>query len=152
MRSIGAALKYSLRITAFAATGMFAFSTAGCALFGSKSPEQTMVSSKANTSGAGTVRAEIGPNGNTQLEVQVKHLSEPAKVAADASVYVVWIQPRNGQLQNVGAMRIDDELVASLETTTPHRAFTLIVTPEPSPRMAAPSHPAVFTAEVTSTN
>ena len=35
-----------------------------------------------------------------------------------------------------------------LDTTTPHRAFTVTVTPEPSARMAAPTHKAVFMSDV----
>lgn len=107
-----------------------------------------MRTSAENTSGEGTVQVTEGDNGNTQLEVRVKHLSSPSKVAADASVYVVWVQPRNGEIQNVGALRVDEDLVGILETTTPHRSFTVTITPEPSSRMAAPTHPAVFTSEV----
>lgn len=129
---------------ALASFGLLAFSLAGCAT----AQKQTMESSVANTSGEGTVEAKAGPNGNTQLEVQVKHLSDPARVASDASVYVVWIRPRNAEIQNVGALKLDADLVGKLNTSTPHRTFTLTVTPEPSARMAAPTHRAVFTAEV----
>jgi hypothetical protein len=107
-----------------------------------------MESSVANTSGQGTVEAKAGPNDNTEIEVQVKHLSDPARVASDATVYVVWIHPRNAEIQNVGALKVDADLVGKLNTSTPHRTFTLTVTPEPSPRMAAPTHRAVFTAEI----
>jgi hypothetical protein len=126
---------------------MLAFSQAGC----STAPKQTMQSSTENTSGEGTVQAKAGPNGNTEVEVRVKHLSPPSKVAADAIVYVVWIQPRNAEIQNVGALQVDADLVGKLNTTTPHRAFTLSVTPEPGARMAAPTHGAVFTTEVNRT-
>ncbi len=78
-------------------------------------------------------------------------MSSPSKVAADASVYVVWIQARNAEIQNVGALQVDEDLVGKLNTTTPYRAFTLTVTPEPSARMAAPTHDAVFTSEVSRT-
>jgi hypothetical protein len=48
----------------------------------------------------------------------------------------------------VGALKVDADLVGKLDTTTPHRTFTLTVTPEPSARMAAPTHAPVFTSEV----
>lgn len=127
--------------------GTLAFSQ-GCGLFGGSAPKQTMLTSAENTSGEGTVQAKAADNGNTALEVRVKHLSSPSKVADDASVYVVWIKPRNGELQNVGALEVDKDLVGKLDTTTPHRAFTVTVTPEPSARMAAPTHKPVFTSEV----
>jgi hypothetical protein len=132
-----------LALASLASLGLLAFSQPGCA-----TPKQSMESSVANTSGEGTVEAKAGPNDNTQIEVRVKHLSAPARVASDASVYVVWIQPRNAEIQNVGALQVDADLVGKLNTTTPHRTFTLTVTPEPSARMAAPTHGAVFTAEV----
>lgn len=132
---------------AVALLGTLGFSQ-GCGLFGGSAPKQTMLTSAENTSGEGTVQAKAADNGNTALEVRVKHLSSPSKVADDASVYVVWIKPRNGELQNVGALEVDKDLVGKLDTTTPHRAFTVTVTPEPSARMAAPTHKAVFTSEV----
>jgi hypothetical protein len=144
MRITRSRLDRPIRVMALASLGLLAFSQAGCA----SAPKQTMESSVANTSGEGTVEAKAGPNDNTQIEVRVKHLSPPARVASDASVYVVWIQPRNAEIQNVGALQVDVDLVGKLNTTTPHRTFTLTVTPEPSARMAAPTHGAVFTTEV----
>lgn len=121
---------------------------AGCGMFGGRSSEQPMTSSSPNQAGQGTVEATAGENGNTDLAVRVKHLAAPARLASDASVYVVWIKPRAAQIQNVGALEVDDDLVGALDTTTPHLAFTVTVTPEPSARMAAPTHSPVFTAEV----
>lgn len=147
MRSIRTINFPRIHLVAVALAGTLAFG-GGCGLFGSSAPKQTMLTSSENTSGQGTVQAKAGDNGNTALEVRVKHLAPPSKVADDASVYVVWIKPRNGALQNVGALEVDDDLVGKLDTTTPHRAFTVTVTPEPSARMAAPTHKAVFTSDV----
>lgn len=144
MRFIRSGFQRSIPVIALASVGMLAFGQAGCA----SAPKQAMESSVANTSGQGTVEAKAGPNDNTQIEVRVKHLSDPARVASDASVYVVWIQPRHAEIQNVGALKLDDDLVGRLNTTTPHRTFTLTVTPEPSARMAAPTHRPVFTSEI----
>lgn len=119
----------------------------GCGLFGGGSKE-VMRPAAGNIAGEGTVEAKDGDNGNTEIDVRVKHLAAPAKVAADASVYVVWIRPATGRIQNVGALEVDDELVGRLKTTTPHRAFKLTVTPEPSARMAEPTHEPVFTSDV----
>lgn len=130
-----------------AGLGILVLGNAGC-LFGSGTPKQTMNTSPENTSGQGTVQATLGDNGNTNVEIRVKHLSPPAKVEADASVYVVWIRPHNAEIQNVGALQLDEDLIGKLNTTTPHRAFTLSITPEPSARMALPTHRAVFTSEV----
>ena len=119
----------------------------GCGLF-SGSKNETMRPAAGNIAGEGNVKAKEGANGNTELEVRVKHLAPPTKLASDASVYVVWIQPGDGAIQNVGALEVDDDLVGELRTTTAHRAFKLSVTPEPSARMEKPTHAAVFTSEV----
>lgn len=109
---------------------------------------QPMQSSTAVPAAQGTVDATEGDNGNTALAVRVEHLAQPSMIAPDASVYVVWIQPRNGAKQNVGALTLDDELEGVLETKTPHRRFTVSVTPESSGKVAQPTNKPVFTASV----
>ena len=125
---------------------------AHCGLFGGGGAKQTMTTSAESPAGEGTVEATKGDNDNTKLDVRVKHLAPPSRLADDASVYVVWIQPAKGEVQNVGALAIDEDLVGRLETTTPHKAFRVTVTPEPSARMAAPTHKAVFTSDVNRTD
>ena len=95
-----------------------------------------------------TVKATEGDNGNTRLTIRVKHLAQPSKVAADATVYVVWIQPSNAKPQNVGALSLNDNLEGHLDTMTPHRRFLMIVTPEPSALVGHPTHEPVFTSKV----
>ena len=127
--------------------------TESCGLFGgSDSGKQTMLTGASTPAGQGTVEATKGDNGNTMVDVRVKHLAPPAKLADDASVYVVWIQPKHGDIQNAGALVVDSDLDGRLKTTTPHSAFTVTVTPEPSPRMARPTHDAVFSSEVSRTD
>lgn len=148
MKSTPAVGRPSNSIRMIATACLLIVTIPACSLFGSGNAKQPMTASVENTSGQGTVEAKVGNNGNTDVEVRVKHLSAPSKVAADASVYVVWLKPRNEAIQNLGALQLDDDLVGKFNTTTPHRSFTLSVTPEPSARMAAPSHAAVFTSEV----
>ncbi len=96
----------------------------------------------------GTVDATDGGNGNTDLEVRVKHLAQPWLVASDATVYVVWVQAPDATRQNVGALTLNDNLEGSLKTVTPHRQFMLSVTPEASGEVDQPRHQPVFTAKV----
>lgn len=148
MKSFQAIRRYSNHSLCIASVFLIAAGTSACGMFGSSDAKQPMHASSENTSGEGTVEAKLGENGNTDIEVLVKHLSSPSKVEADASVYVVWLQPRNAEIQNLGALRVDDNLVGTFNTTTPHTSFTLSITPEPSARMSAPSHDAVFSSEV----
>jgi hypothetical protein len=122
-----------------------------CGMFGG-SGNEPMLSSASVPAAQGTVQATAGENGNTKLEVRVKHLAPATTGASDASVYVVWVKSRDGEVQNAGALVVDDDLEGKLETTTPHRAFTLTVTPEPSARVGAPTHKPVFTSEVNRTD
>jgi hypothetical protein len=112
------------------------------------SPTQPMQSGAGVPASEGTVRATDGDNGSTNVALRVKHLAPPAKVASDATVYVVWVRARNANRQNVGALKLNDDLEGSLDTTTPHRQFELSVTPEPSSRVAQPTHDPVFTSHV----
>ena len=138
----------SKSVLAIASACVLTVGLSGCGMFGSSDSKQPMQASQDNRAGQGTVDAKVGDNGNTDVEVRVKHLADASKVEADASVYVVWLKPRNAAIQNIGALEVDSDLVGQLNTTTPHRAFTLSVTPEPSARMSRPSHDAVFTSDV----
>jgi hypothetical protein len=100
----------------------------------------------------GTVRAETGANGNTLLSLKVKHLAPAMKVSPAATVYIVWVRPRGGPPQNVGALTLNANLEGSMETTTPHHRFTVLVTPEPGPQVAEPTTAPVFTSEVEHTD
>lgn len=109
-----------------------------------------MTPSSSIPAGQGTVDAELAEDGNTSVAVKVVHLGQPSSVESDATIYVVWIRARNGATQNVGALSVDDDLEGSFETITPHRRFTLTVTPEPNGRVLEPTHEPVFTALVDS--
>jgi hypothetical protein len=122
--------------------------TPGCGLFGGDTASYPLRPSSQIPAGEGSVAAKLEDNGNTAVKVRVKHLAPPRKLSPEANVFVVWIRPVNGAIQNVGALAVDDNLQGSIDTLTPHRRFTLMVTPEPSARVAEPSRPAVFTAEV----
>jgi hypothetical protein len=148
MKSFQVVSHHSKPLLAIASACAFAVSVAGCSMFGGSPAKQPMTASAENTSGEGTVQTKADNNGNIDVEVRVKHLSAPAKVESDASVYVVWLKAHDSAIQNVGALKVDDELVGTFNTTTPHRNFTLSVTPEPSVRMSKPTHEAVFTSDV----
>jgi hypothetical protein len=125
---------------------------AGCGMFGGGDKEQTMHASSSSPAAQGTVKTSEADNGNTNLSVRVKHLAPPSKMRSDATVYVVWIQPGEAAIQNVGAMTLNDDLEGRLDTVTPHSSFTVTVTPEPGAQGAQPTHDAVFTTNVEGRN
>ena len=130
---------------AMPALSVLAVMLGGCAL-----AAHPMYSAASVPASEGTVSATKGDNDNTLVEVHVKNLALPWKVASGTTTYVVWIQPPNGVIQNVGGMDVDSNLDGTLKTVTSYKAFKLIVTPEPSSAIAQPTHKPVFTADITS--
>jgi len=109
---------------------------------------QPMTSSRSVPASEGTVRATNGENGNMNVAVMVSHLALPSRVSPDTSTYVVWIQPDGGLIQNVGMLVVNDKLEGHLNLVTPHKKFTLTVTPEANGQVSYPEHARVFTSEV----
>lgn len=109
---------------------------------------QPMKGSAASPAGQGTVAVAKGASGNTALTVRVKHLAPAERLASDASVYVVWVEPEGAPPQNVGILTVDRDLQGTLSTITPHKRFKVMVTPEKSGEITAPEHDEVFTSDV----
>jgi hypothetical protein len=109
---------------------------------------QEMRSASGVPASQGTVRATEGDNGNTNLSIRVKHLAPPQQIASEATVYVVWIQPRDFPRQNMGALILSADLEGSLDTVTPHSRFMVSITPESIGTARRPLNAPVFTADV----
>jgi len=107
-----------------------------------------MTSSPEIPAAQGTARASSADNGNTTLEVQVWHLAPPEKVAAGATTYVVWAREDHGAPQNLGALRVDDDLRGTLKTVTPLHSFAVFITAEPSGTTMSPTNGQLFTASI----
>lgn len=82
----------------------------------------------------GSVKVDRGPNDNTRLKIEVKHLAPPDRIEAGANVFVAWARPLQGSNppQNLGALVVDKDLSGRLETVTSWREFELIITAEPT--------------------
>jgi hypothetical protein len=92
----------------------------------------------------GAVSVKDSDNGNVKLEVQVKHMGPPEKVATGASSYVVWLKPLatgndNEAPQNLGALAVNKDQEGEFNTTTSYRQFDLFVTAEPQAGSMAPT-------------
>ena len=118
----------------------------GAALAGCAANKSTLSPTTVNPGSAGTIVATETKNGNTKLDVDVNYLPPPG--ALGSNTYVVWIRPGNGRFVNLGQVAIDDKRHGSLETMTPHKSFTVIVTGEETATAAAPSQTVVLTGVV----
>ncbi len=87
----------------------------------------------------GKVNTDKDRNGNTGVEVQVKHLAKPESLTPAKQAYVVWVQPRGGDPALLGALRVNENLEGSLKAATPHKDFEIFVTAEENVKPAAPS-------------
>lgn len=89
-------------------------------------------------------------NKNTSIDLEVKHLAEPSRIAAGAMAYVVWIQPSGGNAppQNAGAFSVDEDLKGHLKTVVPFQSFRLFVTPEPGASTTSPTGQEIIWASV----
>jgi hypothetical protein len=117
---------------------------AGCA-----GPQVRMTVTEEMPAAEGRVKVGEADNENTALEVTVEHLAAPEKIAPEATTYVVWaLATGTDSAQNLGALRVDDDLKGSLETVTPLRAFEVFITAEASATARSPSTPRLLTASV----
>jgi hypothetical protein len=108
---------------------LLALALAGCA-----SAPIPLVNSPIVPAASGEITTtEEGNNHNLRLEIEVKHLAPPEKVEPGATVYVVWVEVAGATPQNVGSLRVDDDLAGKLDTTTPFHRFNLAITAEREP-------------------
>lgn len=97
----------------------------------------------------GDIATASDSNGNTRMNIRVKHLAPASRLAKGANNYVVWVLPNGGQnYQNVGTLRVDSDLDADYKTTVPYRAFHVMITPEKAPGVQRPTGPAVLEKNV----
>jgi hypothetical protein len=78
-------------------------------------------------------------NGNTDFKLKVEHLADPSRLTPPASVYVVWVQRRDGQPQKEGQIRVDKNFSGDMDATSTVRDGDFFITPENSEAVTAPS-------------
>lgn len=106
----------------------------------------TMSTSDKVPAASGAIEVVDAGNGNNSLHVAVAHMAPADRIAAGATTYVVWVRPlaADGRPQNVGAIKVDQNLQGALDTLTPLKHFEVFVTPEPSPSVQKPGGQALL--------
>jgi hypothetical protein len=92
-----------------------------------------------NPAAEGKVTSSTDRNGNTEIDVQVKHMAAPQAMTPPQQAYVVWVQPRGKEAEVLGTLRVNDDLEGSLKATTPYKDFDIFVTAENNPKPETPS-------------
>jgi len=114
----------------------------GLALASCTGPNERRMESSGDIPAAeSTVKIGSNSNGNTTFDLTVKHLALPSRVDPDATVYVVWLRGDEPAMraQNMGAIKVDDDLDGSYSGVTPLRDFEIFVTAEPSATELSPT-------------
>jgi hypothetical protein len=99
-------------------------------------------------SAAGKVELDKDRNGNRVAKVRVYHLPDPEKLNPAKNAYVVWIQAKGKDPENVGVLKVNEDLEGKLEATTPYNKFEVFITAEDNPKPDRPSGPEILRAEV----
>lgn len=103
-------------------------------------PGKLVTNTQAVPAAQGRVDTNLDQNGNTNLNIHVKHLAEPTAIAPGANAYVVWVQPSGSNTyQNVGTLKVNQNLEGTYKTNVPYRNFRMIITPESNTMSQAPS-------------
>lgn len=126
--------------------------TFACALLLTAGCSQTVVLTP--DSSVPFAHGELDPsfedNGNGEMTISVQHLGEPNKLSANATVYVVWVQPKadDAPIQNVGVLAVDESYAGELTFKTSFQSFQVMVTPEAAATVTKPEGKAVLTGTV----
>src|SRR5215469_14292479 len=97
---------------------------------------------------AGVVDVGGDRNGNTTLAVHVEHLARAAELAPEKETYVVWVEAPNRPPENIGELKVDENLEGNFSSVTVLRHFQLVITAEDNPRAAGPTGPVVLSTNI----
>lgn len=86
----------------------------------------------------GHVEFNSEKGGNNKVKIRVEHLARPENLTPPRSSYVIWFQERDAGPTIQGILKVDKNLKADFETTTPLKNFTVLITAEDD---AAPRSP-----------
>src|SRR5204862_935001 len=95
--------------------------------------EIPLVASPIVPAAQGKLSYEHDRNGNIKFKIETKNLAAPEQLTPAKNAYVVWIVPRDGQPQNAGVLKVNNDLQGSFSSTTPAKAFDVKVTAEDNP-------------------
>ena len=119
----------------FTMAGIFLFTVSGCMTSYNK-----LITSNDIPAAQGGVTFSKLDDGNTGIDINIRHLAPSWKVSNEANNYVVWVQrDKESPPQNVGMMKVYDGRHARLKTKTPLHSFDLFITTESTGQVLTPS-------------
>lgn len=100
----------------------------------------------------GKVKVKQDENNNYRIEVNIKDLADIRQLDKSKESYVVWMETRRGETENIGQLKSESSLFsgqkkASLETVSSYEPFRVFVTAEKGTNVRYPSNDVVLTTE-----
>jgi len=92
----------------------------------------------------GKVKVKKDKNNNYAVDVDVRNLADPKRLAQPRNVYVVWMETERNGIQNLGQLNtssglFSSNLKASLGTVTPYKPTRVFITGENTANIQYPS-------------
>jgi hypothetical protein len=96
----------------------------------------------------GKIITDNDRNGNTGIEIHVKHMATPQSLTPARQSYLVWVQPRGKDPELLGALRVNSDLEGSLKAATTYKNFEVFITAEDNMKPDAPSSTVILKGTV----
>ena len=110
--------------------------------------EDKLTNTGAAPAAEGKVTTSNDRNGNTSVEIQVKHMAAPQSLTPPRSTYLVWVQPRGQAAELLGALRVNSDLEGSLKASTTYKDFDVLITAEDQTHADQPSSTVILKGTV----
>lgn len=115
---------------------------------GSKSTRIPLNPNQMVPAARGSVLAQQTHNGNTRINLTVHDLAQPVKLTPSATHYVVWVQANGYPPEDVGTLKVNNDLNGKLTAETPFSDFAIFVTAEQSTQPRSPGPERVLSGVV----
>jgi hypothetical protein len=110
--------------------------------------EDKLANTGAAPAAEGKVITDTDRNGNTGIEVHVKHMATPQSLTPAKQTYLVWVQPRGKDPELLGALRVNEDLEGSLKAATTYKDFEIFITAEDNMKPDTPSSTVILKGSV----
>ncbi len=100
----------------------------------------------------GTVKVKKDDNSNYRIAVTIKDLADIERLDPSKETYVVWMETRQGNTENIGQLKssssfLSNQKKATLETVSSYEPFRVFVTAEHGINTRYPSNQVVLSTE-----
>ncbi len=103
--------------------------------------------SKIAPAAEGVVKIKKDKNGNYQIDLTVKYLSNPDRLNPPRSQYIVWLLTQDSLTRNMGRLVSDNKNKARFKNATSFRPTQIFITAENDGEITSPGTQELFRSE-----